>query len=82
MLLKSSFSVCRPPKRILKTIYSSSHIFKLIAKIFHHKGTSLVIQWLRHHVSTAGVQVRSLVGELRSHMPCNVTKNKIKFLVF
>ena len=32
-------------------------------------GTSLVVQWLRLH-TTQGVWVRSLVGELRSHMAC------------
>ena len=31
--------------------------------------TSLAIQWLRLHLPTQGVQVQSLVGELRSHMP-------------
>ena len=29
---------------------------------------SLVIQWLRLHLSMQGVQVRSLVEELRPHM--------------
>ena len=33
-------------------------------------GTSLVVQWLRLHTSSAGgMWVQSLVGELRSHMP-------------
>ena len=32
-------------------------------------GTSLVVQWLRHRLPMQGVQVQSLVGELRSHMP-------------
>ena len=31
----------------------------------NHDGTSLVVQWLRMQ----GTWVRSLVGELRSHMP-------------
>ena len=31
--------------------------------------TSLVVQWLRLHLAMQGVQIRSLVGELRSHMP-------------
>ena len=32
-------------------------------------GTSLAVQWLRLHLPMQGVQVGSLVGELRSHMP-------------
>ena len=40
------------------------------------KGTSLVVQWLRLCASTAGAQVRSLVGELRSHMPLCMAKGK------
>ena len=32
-------------------------------------GTSLAIQWLRLHLSMQGVQVQSLVRELRYHMP-------------
>ena len=31
-------------------------------------GTSLVIQWLRIRLPMQGMQVQSLVGELRSHM--------------
>ena len=31
-------------------------------------GTSLVVQWLRNHLPMQGMQVQSLVGELRSHM--------------
>ena len=31
-------------------------------------GTSLVVQWLRIHPPMQGVQVESLVGELRCHM--------------
>ena len=30
--------------------------------------TSLAVQWLRLHLPMQGVRVRSLVGELRSHM--------------
>ena len=37
-------------------------------------GISLEVQWLS--VSNAGGEVRSLVGELRSHMPLSVTKRK------
>ena len=32
-------------------------------------GTSLVVQWLRLRLPVQPVRVRSLVGELRSHMP-------------
>ena len=32
-------------------------------------GTSLVVQWLRIHLPMQGTWVRSLIGELRSHMP-------------
>ena len=32
-------------------------------------GTSLMIQWLRIHLSMQSTQVWSLIGELRSHMP-------------
>ena len=32
-------------------------------------GTSLAVQWLRLCLPMQGVRVRSLVGELRSHMP-------------
>ena len=46
-------------------------------------GTSLAVQWLRLHASTAGAQVQSLVRELRScvrelrpHVPwCNNNNN-------
>ena len=33
----------------------------------HHR-TSLVVQWLRHHLPMQGVWVWALIGELRSHM--------------
>ena len=32
-------------------------------------GTSLAVQWLRLCSPVQGAQVRSLVGELRTHMP-------------
>ena len=35
------------------------------------KETSLEVWWLRIHTSTAGSRVPSLVGELRSYMPCD-----------
>ena len=31
-------------------------------------GTSLVVQWLRIRLAVPGTRVRSLAGELRSHM--------------
>ena len=37
-------------------------------------GTSLVVQWLDPVLLMQGAQVRSLVWELRFHMPCSVTK--------
>ena len=33
-------------------------------------GTSLAVQWLRLCLPMQGLWVRSLVGKLRSHMPC------------
>ena len=40
-------------------------------------GTSPEVQWLRHRLPMQGAWVPSLVGDLRSHMPCGVaTKNK------
>ena len=41
-------------------------------------GTSLGVQWLGLWASTAGAQVRSLVRELRSHMPQGATKKQKK----
>ena len=41
-------------------------------------GTSLAVQQLRLHTSTEGLQVRSLVGELRFHMLPGVGKKKKK----
>ena len=40
-------------------------------------GTSLVVQWLKDFkLPKNGVRVQSLVGELRSHMPCGSAKTK------
>ena len=39
------------------------------------KGTSLEVQRLKLHTYTAGVQVQSLVRELRSHLPGGAAKN-------
>ena len=47
-------------------------------------GTSLeVVQWLRRCTSTAGLRVRSLVGEIRSHVPRGMAKkNKVTCVSF
>ena len=42
------------------------------------QGTSLVVWWLRMCASIGGGMGLSLAGELRSHMPCSVAKNKNK----
>ena len=46
-------------------------IDKPLARLINKKreGTSLVVQWLRLRLPMKGVQVRTLVRELRSHMP-------------
>ena len=49
-------------------------------------GTSLVVHWLGLYLLLQGMQVQSLVRELRSHMPCdqkkkNKTKHKIGAMV-
>jgi len=38
-------------------------------------GNSLVVQWLRLCLPMYGVQVRSLIGDLRSHIPCSQNQN-------
>ena len=38
------------------------------------QGTPVVVQWLRLHLRMQGVWVRSLVRELRYHMPCSHKK--------
>lgn len=40
------------------------------------KGTSLTVQWLRSCFHCRGAQVPSLVGQLGSHMPWDVTRKK------
>ena len=37
-------------------------------------GSSLAVQWLGLSTFSAGAQVQSLVGKLKSHKPCGVTK--------
>ena len=56
------------------------YIYIIYIYFLNHKGISLAVQWLRLQASNAGgVQVRSLVRELRSHTPCEVAKKKIFF---
>ena len=43
-----------------------------------YSGTSLAVQRLRLHLPVQGVQVRSLVRELRSHMPLGQKNQSIK----
>ena len=40
--------------------------------------TSLAVQWLRLHFPVQGVQVQSLVGELRFHMPLGQKNQNVK----
>ena len=37
--------------------------------------TSLIVQWLKLPIQMQGLQVQSLVRELRSHMPCGQKTN-------
>ena len=41
-------------------------------------GTSLVVLWLRLHLPVRGVQIQSLIGELKSHMTCDQKTQNIK----
>ena len=53
------------------------NIFQEILKnIKVYRWTSLVAQWLRLCLPMQGVWVRSLVGELRSHMPHSPPQKK------
>ena len=52
------------------------------------RGTSLVLPWFRFCLPMPGLPVRSLAGELRSHLPCsqktktwsNIERNSVKTL--
>ena len=44
-------------------------------------GTSLVVQWLRIHLAMQGLEVQSLVEELRSHKPGGTGLRKKKKIV-
>ena len=54
----------------------SHSLFEFQKKPF--TGTSLVAQWLRLRFLMQGVPVRSLVRELRSHMPCSPRNQNTK----
>ena len=56
--------VCVYVKIILKGFFFKYFVFALTWII----GTSLVVQWLRIPLPIQGIQVQSLVQELRSHM--------------
>ena len=76
----------------IKPVFKYTPILKFYLKYFLPKslprllvietlstGASLVVQWLRLHLPLQGVQVQSLVRELRSHMPCeneNINQNQ------
>lgn len=50
------------------------HVIHVIDKILNNKafyGTSLVIQWFRCCLPIRGMQIQSLVREVRSHMPAS-----------
>ena len=50
--------------------YNDEFLKKLQTRI------SLAVQWLRLHASNLGLRVRSLVGEVRAHIPQGVTKSE------
>ena len=59
----------------IKLITNKNLLYKKINKSIKKKekrktGNSLVVQWLRICLPMQGTWFRSLVGELRSHMPC------------
>ena len=45
-------------------------------EVIANRGTSLVVQCIRLHTSTAGDTVSPLVRELRSHRLCDMAKEK------
>ena len=66
-----------PGLQTTATLFSISGSLQLPSLIKTRIGrTPLVVQWLRLHLPTPGVWLRSLVGELRSHMPRCKKKNK------
>ena len=70
----SSLGSGEKPKREGEVVYGAQRqVYRKLAA-----GTSLAVQWSGLCASTAGDMVRFLVliGELKSYMPCNTTKNK------
>ena len=65
---------------LLDTVSVYSLVNSTILKNRSYGKTSLIVQWLRPHASNAqgtgsiSASGRSLVGELRSHMPCSQKK--------
>ena len=58
--------------KTLKKLVAEGNFLNLIKGIYKKptvNGTSLVVQWLSICLPVQGMQVQSLVGELRSHMP-------------
>ena len=53
----------------LSVSLSQYQAISILLALKYTLGTSLVVQWLRIRTPMQGTQVRSLVGELRSHMP-------------
>ena len=63
--------------KLLSRLNKKKKVRTQITKIRNKRGeigSSLAVQWLRLHASTAGGWVRSLVRELRSCMPQVLTK--------
>ena len=57
------------------SLVASEHLLQQ-SNIFKKMWNFLVVHWLRLHASNAETQIGSLVGELKSHMPCCATKKK------
>ena len=66
--LTSSTIVQKKPKIIYLGIHLRKHVYR------DERGNSLAVQWLA--LPLQGAQVRSLVRELRSHMPHSMAKKK------
>ena len=66
------FLLFRSKASVIKTNITTANItlpLPLIQSLKRHEGPSLAVQWLRLCLPMLGVRVRSLVRELRSHMP-------------
>ena len=61
-----------------ENIHSVNMKMLRVLKVVICRGTSLAVQWLRLCLPMQGVWVRSLVGELRSHMPLSQKNQNIK----